>query len=63
MSSSGKRRKTDNNKKKKEAERTDEKKATKLEQKNFENEYLVQIDVIQMTSNKKILGGKRNRPI
>ena len=40
MSSSGLRGKTDNNKKKKEAEkRTDEKKATKLDQRNFNNEY------------------------
>ena len=40
VSSSGLRGKTDNNKKKKEAEkRTDEKKATKLDQRNFNNEY------------------------
>ena len=44
MSSSGKRRKTDNNKKKKEAEkRTDEKEATKLDQRNFNNEYVEEI--------------------
>ena len=36
VSSSGERRKTDNNRKKKEAEkRTDEKEATKLDQRNF----------------------------
>ena len=39
--SSGKRIKTDNNKTKKEAEkRTDEKEATKLEQRNFKHEYV-----------------------
>ena len=44
VSSLGKRRKTDNNKKKKEAEkRTDEKEATKLDQRNFKNEYVGQI--------------------
>ena len=44
LSSSGKRRKTDNNKKKKEAEkRTDEKEATKLDQRNFNNEYVEEI--------------------
>ena len=42
MSSSGERRKTDNNKKKKEAEkRTDEKDATKLDQRNVNKEYVV----------------------
>ena len=42
VSSSGKRRRTDNNKKKKGAEkRTDEEAATKLDQKNFKNEYVV----------------------
>ena len=41
VSSSDKRRKTDNNEKKKEAEkRTDEKEATKLDQRNFKNEYV-----------------------
>ena len=55
VSSSGKRRKTDNNKRKKEAEkRTDEKEATKLDQKNLKNEYVVQKDVIQMTCKKNI---------
>ena len=39
VSSSGKTRKTDNNKEKKEAEkRTDEKEATKLDQRNFKTE-------------------------
>ena len=39
MSSSGKRRKTGNNRTKKEAEkRTDEKEATKLDQRHFKNE-------------------------
>ena len=38
---SGKRRKADDNRKKKEAEkRTDEKEATKLDQRNFKKEYL-----------------------
>ena len=42
VSSSGKRRKTDNNRRKKEAEkRTDEKKATKLNQRNFNKEYAI----------------------
>ena len=42
VSSTGKRRKTDNNKKKKEAEkRTNEKEATKLNQRNFKNEYII----------------------
>ena len=41
VSSSGKRRKTDNNKKKKEAEKkTDEKEATKQDERNFKNEYV-----------------------
>ena len=41
VSSSGKRRKTDNNKKKKEAKkRTDEKEATKLDQRFIKNEYV-----------------------
>ena len=42
VSSSGKIRKTDNNKKNKAAEkRTDGKEATKLDQMNFKNEYVV----------------------
>ena len=45
---------TDNSKKKKEAEkRTDKKEATKLNQRNFNKEYLIKNDVIQMTSKKK----------
>ena len=40
---------------KKEAEkRTDEKEATKLDQRNFKKEYWCQNDVIQMMSKKKI---------
>ena len=42
VSSSDKRRKTDDNKKKKEAQkRTDKNEATKLDQRNFKNEYVV----------------------
>ena len=41
LSSSGKRRQTDNTKKKKDAEkRTDEKEGTKLDQRDFKNEYV-----------------------
>ena len=42
MSSSGKRRKIDNNRRKKEVEkRTDEKEATKLNQRNFNKETVI----------------------
>ena len=62
-SSSGKRRKIDNNRRKKEAEkRTDEKEATKLNQRNFNKEYVIENGVIQMTSKRKYVRGKRNKP-
>ena len=62
-SSSGKRRKIDNNRRKKEAEkRTDEKEATKLNQRNFNKEYVIENGVIQMTSKRKYVGGKCNKP-
>ena len=42
VSSSGQKRKTDNNRRKKDAEkRTDEKEATKLNQRNFNREYVI----------------------
>ena len=53
-SSSSQRRKIDNNRRKKEAEkRTDEKEATKLNQRNFNKEYVIQNDVIQRTSKRE----------
>ena len=54
VSSSGQRRKTDNRRKKEAEMRIDEKEATKLDQKNLKNEYVVQKDVIQMTCKKNI---------
>ena len=51
-----KERKTDNNRRKKEAEkRTDEKEATKLNQRNFNKEYVIQNDVIQMTGKRMVV--------
>ena len=63
-SSSGYRRKIENNRRKKEAEkRTDEKDATKLNERNFNKEYVISNDVIQMTSKRKYVREKRNKPI
>ena len=54
MSSSGKRRKTDNNRRKKEAEkRTDEKEATKLNQRNFNKEFLKKYNKMKCDREKK----------